>query len=53
MDKETAISSGISMGVSMGIALAMILSYTENANILLAIVHGICSWAYVIYQIIS
>lgn len=49
MNKEAAVSSGISMGT----ALAMILSYKKNADIFLAIVHGIFSWVYVIYRALS
>jgi len=37
-------------GVSMGAALAMILSFQLNHSILWAILHGICSWFYVIYR---
>jgi hypothetical protein len=33
----------------MGSALAMILSYSINKSIILAIIHGILSWIYVIY----
>lgn len=32
-----------------GAAMAMILSYSINKSILWAIVHGMCSWLYVIY----
>jgi len=32
-----------------GLVLAMILSYTANQSILWAILHGYCSWFYVIY----
>lgn len=35
---------------SVGPALAVVLSYTRNHSILLAIVHGILSWLYVIYR---
>jgi len=42
-------STVVSTGISMGTALAMILSYTFNESILWAILHGICSWFYVIY----
>lgn len=34
---------------SMGATLAMILSYSRSASILWAMLHGIFSWAYVIY----
>jgi len=35
---------------AIGPALAVVLSYTRNQSILLAIVHGILSWLYVIYR---
>ena len=40
---------GTSYGLSMGAALAMVISWSVNKSILWAIVHGICSWFYVIY----
>lgn len=39
----------VSTGISMGTALAMILSWSANHSILWAILHGVCSWFYVIY----
>jgi len=36
-------------GVTFGCCLAMVLSYAVNKSILWAIVHGVCSWFYVIY----
>ncbi len=42
----------MNVGISMGCALAMILSYSEHADILLAIIHGVCSWFYVLYYAI-
>ena len=39
----------VSGGIGMGSALAMILSYSINKSILWAILHGVFSWAYVIY----
>ena len=38
-------------GLSMGSALAMILSFQLNHSVLWAILHGICSWLYVIYRV--
>jgi hypothetical protein len=35
-----------------GLVLAMILSWSVNSSIILAILHGYLSWLYVIYQII-
>jgi hypothetical protein len=36
----------------MGSALAMILSYDRNHSILYAIVHGLCTWFYVLYRVL-
>lgn len=36
-------------GVSFGTALAIAISWTANKSILWAIIHGMCSWLYVIY----
>lgn len=38
-----------SSGIGFGSALAMILSYSINKSIAWAILHGICTWLYVIY----
>lgn len=46
-------NTSTSAGISMGIALAMILSWTKNASILWAIIHGCCSWFYVIYYALN
>ncbi len=36
-------------GIGIGAALAIALSWHRNRSILLAIIHGILSWIYVIY----
>lgn len=36
-------------GVGIGCVLAIVLSYTTNASVGWAILHGICGWFYVIY----
>ena len=36
-------------GISMGSALAIVISWSVNHSILWAIIHGICSWFYVIW----
>jgi hypothetical protein len=46
MDKATTSTAGLGFGS----ALAMILSFQLNHSILWAILHGICSWFYVIYR---
>ena len=48
MSKESTASSA---GISMGCALAMILSYDLNGSIGWAILHGCCSWIYVIVRL--
>jgi len=39
-------------GIGIGTVMAMILSWTANKSILLAIVHGISSWVYVAYYFV-
>jgi len=41
--------SNSSSGIGIGCVLAIILSWVRNASILYAILHGLCSWIYVIY----
>ena len=36
-------------GIGIGSAVAIVLSWHRNKSILLAIIHGILSWFYVIY----
>jgi len=43
-------NEGAVAGISIGSALAMILSFQLNHSIVWAIVHGLCSWFYVIYR---
>ncbi|MDA0748141.1 MAG: hypothetical protein O2954_16585 [bacterium] len=40
---------GVREGITFGSALAIVISYTAHKSILWAILHGICSWLYVIY----
>ena len=49
MDKEKAAETGIGVGS----VLAMIISWSINHSIGWAIVHGIFSWGYVIYFVIT
>jgi len=46
----STIDNATTAGISMGSALAMILSFQVNHSILWAIIHGVCSWFYVIYR---
>jgi tetrahydromethanopterin S-methyltransferase subunit G len=45
--------AGLTAGYAMGMSLAMILSWSRNASILWCLLHGILSWAYVIYFAIT
>ena len=40
-------------GVGLGSVLAVVLSWDRNNSILLAILHGIFSWLYVIYYALT
>ena len=48
----SARDNSASVGISMGSALAMILSYDRNHSIFYAMVHGLCTWFYVIYRLL-
>jgi len=41
--------SAAKAGIGFGTALAIAISWSVNKSILWAILHGICSWLYVIY----
>ena len=43
----------VKTGASFGSALAIVISYTAHKSILWAILHGIFSWFYVIYYVIT
>ena len=49
--KEAQSSSRGFVGVGLGSALAMVMSFQLNHSVLWAILHGICSWLYVIYRV--
>jgi hypothetical protein len=49
MTKETTTSNGISLGS----AIAVVISYNLYHSVLWAIIHGIFSWFYVIYYLIT
>lgn len=42
-------TSVVQAGIGMGCALAITISYVANKSILWAMLHGVCSWLYVIY----
>ena len=45
--------SAIKSGVGFGSALAMVISFTTHKSVLWAIIHGIFSWFYVIYFVLT
>ena len=47
--KGTFVKKSVTTGVSFGSALAMVISYVNWHSIGWAILHGLFSWAYVIY----
>jgi hypothetical protein len=47
--RNTAISSGIGIGT----VLAVVLSWERNKSVLLAFLHGIFSWLYVLYFVLT
>ncbi len=40
-------------GIGFGVALAMVISWSTNGSVPWAIVHGIFSWFYVIYYVVT
>ena len=40
-------------GITFGTALAMAISFDTNRSVLWAMLHGILSWIYVIYYVIT
>ena len=43
----------VKSGVGFGSALAMVISYTAYKSVLWAIIHGIFSWFYVAYFLLT
>lgn len=43
----------IKNGVTFGSVLAIVISFTINKSVFWAIVHGVFSWVYVIYYIVT
>ncbi len=43
----------VKAGISFGTALAMILSWSRNESIIYAMLHGVCSWIYVIWYALT
>jgi len=43
----------VKSGVGFGSALAMVISFTTHKSVLWAVIHGIFSWLYVIYFLLT
>ena len=50
-NKSTATAA--KAGIGFGTALAITLSWSANKSILWAIVHGLLSWIYVVYYVLT
>ena len=44
---------GARHGVTLGTAIAVAVSWSKNGSVLWAIFHGILSWFYVIYHVVT
>lgn len=40
-------------GISVGSALAITISWWKSQSVLWAMFHGLCSWLYVIYHVVT
>ena len=49
---DSGVGKTIKSGITFGSALAMVISYTNWHSVGWAILHGLMSWAYVMYYII-
>lgn len=49
MSDSNKTSDGATAGIGFGCALAMVISYANYHSVVWAILHGICSWLFVIW----
>ena len=49
MADENRTSEAVNHGITLGAAMAIAISWSVNHSILWALLHGVFSWAYVIY----
>lgn len=40
-------------GIGFGTALAIVISWSQNGSVLWAILHGLLSWIYVLYYVLT
>ena len=43
----------VKSGIGFGGALAIVISYTAHKSVLWAIIHGVFSWFYVVYFVLT
>jgi hypothetical protein len=53
MSRAAVVQTSVRSGIGFGSALAMVISYTAHKSVLWAIIHGIFSWLYVIYFVLT
>ncbi|WP_167608613.1 hypothetical protein [Maribellus sediminis] len=46
-------STAIRSGIGLGSVLAVVVSWERNKSVLLALIHGIFSWLYVLYFVLT
>ena len=51
-EKPIIVRKTVKYGATFGSALAMVISYTTWQSVGWAIIHGLLSWAYVIYFVL-
>ena len=51
-EQTTIVKKTVKSGITFGSALAMVISYTTWRSVCWAIIHGLLSWAYVIYFVL-
>ncbi len=53
VDNTGAVKRLVRSGITFGSALAMVISFTTWHSVFWAIIHGLLSWVYVIYYLIT
>ena len=52
MERKEKVTKTVKNGITFGSALAMVISYVNWHSVGWAVIHGLFSWAYVIYYVI-
>ena len=43
----------VDYGIGLGSAIAIVISWSRNGSVLFAIIHGLLSWLYIIYYLVT